>query len=141
MPEGPYTPSDPNMQEEAAFLHFRESVPALTDEELVRRVNGDFSSAFWRCFNILAAKLHAETMTVAEQQEFMTYTDRTEAWSVERLVYLLELAGRRGVTVEGLIKQYRLRAAGRRRLRGRRTHLRRTKRSLTKWTAQSADTP
>jgi len=141
MPEVAYTPSDPNMQEATAFLRFRESVPALTDEELIRRVHGDFSSAFWRRFNILAAKLHAETITAMEQQEFMTYTDRTEAWSVERLVYLLELAGRRGVTVDSLIKQYRLRAAGRRRLRGRRTRARRAKRSLSRWTAQNADTP
>ena len=139
--EGPYTPSSPEVWERLAFDHFRASVPALTDEELIRRVNGDFSLAFWRRSNILAAKLHAETMTVTEQQEFMTYTDRTEAWGVERLVYLPELAGRRGVTVDSLIKQYRLRAAGRRRLRGRRTRLKRTIRSLGRWTAQNADTP
>jgi len=58
------------MQNTATFLRFRESVPALADDELIRRVNGDFSAAFWRRYNILAAKLHAETMTDAEQQEF-----------------------------------------------------------------------
>lgn len=141
IPEGPYTPSDPAMQEAGAFHRFRESVPALTDDELIRRVNGDFSAAFWRRYNILAAKLHAETMTLPEQQEFLAYTDRTEAWGAERLVSLLELAGRRGVTAESLIKQYRLRAAGRRRLRGHRTRVRREKRSLSQWTAQSVDMP
>ena len=79
--EGPYTPSDSAMQNTATFLRFRESVPALADDELIRRVNGDFSAAFWRRYNILAAKLHAETTTDAEQQEFMTYTERAEARS------------------------------------------------------------
>ena len=77
--EGAHSPSEPDMQGAEAFLRFRESVPMLTDEELVRRVNGDFSAAFWRRFQILASKLHAEAMTHREQQEFMTYTDRTEA--------------------------------------------------------------
>ena len=68
--ETTYTPSSPERWEASAFDHFRKSVPALTDDELVRRVNGDFSAAFWRRYNILAAKLHAETMTDAEQQKF-----------------------------------------------------------------------
>jgi len=79
--ETTYTPSSPERWEASAFDHFRKSVPALTDDELVRRVNGDFSAAFWRRYNILAAKLHAETTTDAEQQEFLTYTDRAEARS------------------------------------------------------------
>jgi len=115
MSEITYSPSESRVQEGAAdFLRFRASVPALTDAELVGRINGDFSATFWDRFYVLADKLHEETMTRPEQQEFMTYTDRTEAWSAERLVYLIELAGRRGVTVADLIEQYDLRAGSRR---------------------------
>jgi hypothetical protein len=76
MCEGAYSPSESRVREEpAGFLHFRASVPALTDAELVRRASGDFDAAFWDRFYVLAAKLEAETMTHTEQQEFLTYTD------------------------------------------------------------------
>lgn len=91
MSESAYSPSESRLQEEPEdFLRFRASVPALTDEELVRRASGDFDAVFWHRFYVLAAKFEAETMTRTEQQEFLTYTDRTEAWSAERLVYLVE---------------------------------------------------
>jgi hypothetical protein len=110
MCEEVYSPSESKVQEEpTGFRRFLASVPAFTDAELVRRASGDFDAAFWHRFYVLAAKLEAETMTHREQQEFLTYTDRTEAWSAERLAYLVELAKRRGVTVIDLIKQYNLR--------------------------------
>ena len=110
MSESAYSPSESQVQPEpAGFRGFLASVPAFTDAELVRRASGDFDAAFWDRFYVLAAKLEAETMTRTEQQEFITYTDRAEAWSAERLAYLVELAKRRGVTVTDLIKQYHLR--------------------------------
>ena len=102
MSEIPYLPSESEVQEEPAGFHrFLASLPAYTDAELVRRASGDFDAAFWKRFYVLAAKLEEETMTRTEQQEFLTYTDRTEAWTAERLAYLVELAKRRGVSVTG----------------------------------------
>ncbi len=110
MAETTYSPSESEMREgEADFRHLQASARALTDASLVMRIQGDFPAAFWDRFYILADKLHEETMTQTEQQEFMTYTNRTEAWTVERLVYLIELAGRRDITIDDLIKQYSLR--------------------------------
>lgn len=110
MPEEAYSPPKSRVQQEpTGFRRFLASVPTFMDAELVRRASGDFDAAFWNRFYALAAKLEAETMTHTEQQEFLTYTDRTEAWGAERLAYLIELAKRRGVTVTDLIKQYNLR--------------------------------
>lgn len=93
----------------ADFLRLKEAARACTEAALLVKVKEDFSDEFWSRFYVLAAKLEAETMTVAENAEFRTYTDQTEAYSAERLVYLIELGRRRGVTALDLIKQLGLR--------------------------------
>ncbi len=85
------------------------SARSLTDAELLVKVKEDFPQTFWDRFYVLAARLEAETMMREEQKEFMTYTDRTEAYTVERLVHLMELGGRWGVSALDLIKQLGLR--------------------------------
>ena len=91
------------------LLRLREAACACTEAELLIEVKKDFSEEFWSRFYVLADKLEEETMTVAENEEFRTYTDQTEASTVERLVHLTELGRRRGVTALDLIKQLGLR--------------------------------
>lgn len=91
------------------LLRLREAARACTEAELLIKVKEDFSEGFWSRFYVLADRLEEETMTVAENAEFRIYTDQTEAFNVERLVYLIELGRRRGVTALDLIKQLGLR--------------------------------
>ena len=93
----------------AYLLRLREAARACTEAELLIEVKEDFSEEFWSRFYVLADKLEEETMTVDENIEFGGYTDQTEAYTVVRLVYLIELGRRRGVTALDLIKELGLR--------------------------------
>ncbi len=83
----------------------------MTERELVEEINRGFSEAFWERFRYLVRRRRAETMTPAEQQEAISMSDRTEAWSVERLQYLLELSERRGKSVQELMTEMGIRPA------------------------------
>jgi len=77
----------------------------LTEAELLTRINRGFPEAFWDRYRQLIAKRRAETMTDEEQQEAIGMSDHLEAWSVERLQYLIKLAAIRHTTVDALMQE------------------------------------
>ncbi len=81
----------------------------VSDADLLARILWDFPESFWSRFRALSVRCHEETMTRAERQEFITYTDRTEQWAADRLWLLIELARRRGVAVRALMAELDIR--------------------------------
>ncbi len=99
------------LMREAVEARVRQYDPArpLTESDLLLRVNRGFSEAFWDTYRALIAKRRAETLTPQEQQELIGMSDQLEAWHVERLRYLINLAELRGITVEQVTAQLGLR--------------------------------
>jgi post-segregation antitoxin (ccd killing protein) len=78
---------------------------SLTETELLARINRGFSGTFWNRYRRLNSRRRAETLTRKEQQELIGLSDQLEAWRVERLRYLNQLARLRQISVDALIKQ------------------------------------
>ncbi|GAB4460341.1 MAG: hypothetical protein OHK0029_24160 [Armatimonadaceae bacterium] len=76
----------------------------LTESQLLERINAGFSEDFWNRYRHLITCRDAETLTQAEQQELVTMSDQVEVRTAERLLYLGELAKKRGITVAELMK-------------------------------------
>jgi hypothetical protein len=93
----------------AASHPFPAAPASMTEKELVEEINRGFSEAFWERFRVLVRRREAGTMTVAEQQEAISMSDRTEARAVERLQCLLELSERRGKSVDELMTEMSIR--------------------------------
>ena len=90
---------------EATEARLRQHDPSrsLTETDLLARINRGFPETFWNRFRTLAAKCDAGTLTPEEQQEFVAQTDQTENRDAQRLMYLAELAQRRGITLKALV--------------------------------------
>ena len=82
----------------------------MSEEELLDKVREDFSISFWKRFAALAAKRDADGLTSDEWREITAAAEATEAYSVERLYYLIELGRRRGSDPLTLIKELGLRS-------------------------------
>ena len=87
------------------------SLPA-GEAELLQQINNGLPPELWQRYEELNARLHEETITEAEHQEFLALIDQIELADAERLRHLLELARLRNVAVETLIEQLGLRRHG-----------------------------
>ena len=101
----------PTLARETMAARLREYDPsrALTESELLERINRGFPEAFWDRYRLLIARRRVETMTPEEQQEAIGMSDQLEAWRVERLQYLIKLAEMRHTSVESLMQKMGLR--------------------------------
>ena len=93
----------------AASHPFPAAPASMTEKELVEEISRGFSEAFWERFRYLVRRREAGTMTVAEQQEAISLSDRTEARAVERLQCLIELSKRCGKSVQELMTEMGIR--------------------------------
>jgi len=71
---------------------------------LLEKINLGFSQEEWQRYHTLIEKRWAETLTEEEQRELIGFTDRLEKANARRMEALVELAGRRGVSLETLMK-------------------------------------
>ncbi|WP_309714393.1 hypothetical protein [Armatimonas sp.] len=67
-------------------------------------INHELPRTFWKRYRALVAKLEDETLTQDERQEFLTLTQKSEAWNVRRLELLEALAQKRGMHFPELMK-------------------------------------
>ena len=70
---------------------------------LLQRINCSLSPAEWRRYRHLQDKRRTETLTLEEQQEAISFSDRLEHLNAERLQALAELAALRRITVAALM--------------------------------------
>ncbi len=95
----------------ASLLRRYDPARSLSEADLLTRISRGFPEAFWDRYRHLIAKRRAETMTYEEQQEAIGMSDQLEAWSVERLQYLIKLAEIRHTSVDALIQEMGLHPA------------------------------
>ncbi|GAB4459761.1 MAG: hypothetical protein OHK0029_22800 [Armatimonadaceae bacterium] len=75
------------------------------EDELLKKASEGMPEAFWNRFHPLRQKLDEETLTHAEQQEFLELNAQLEAKNAERMDHLLELARLRGMSLPDIMKQ------------------------------------
>ncbi|MBV9852463.1 MAG: hypothetical protein JO250_22585 [Armatimonadetes bacterium] len=92
-----------------AYLPTAGSPQRMTEADLLRNINLGFPEQFWRRYRELVAERRAGTLTPEQQAELITFSDRAEQRAAERLVYLTELAARRGTSVRSLMNELGIR--------------------------------
>ncbi|MEM8529054.1 MAG: hypothetical protein AAGG68_30765 [Bacteroidota bacterium] len=76
------------------------------EEELIYQIkNNGPSKAFWKEYDILAAKLEQETIDDKERLLFLEQVEISEKWSVERLKLILELSQLWECSAEDVLKR------------------------------------
>jgi ABC-type phosphate transport system auxiliary subunit len=93
--------------EQVNFLLARRKTPSLSapEAELLQKINQGLPADTQRRYDELRAKLHAETITPAEHQEFLALVDIIEQTDADRLQHLIKLSGLRQVTLPDLMHQ------------------------------------
>ncbi len=91
----------------AFSLKAREYAPVLSEKEteLLLKINQGLAPALQQRLNELIDKRQSHTISPPELEELIRLTDQVEAFDVERLKHLIELAHLRGVTLDELIKK------------------------------------
>ncbi len=92
-------------------LRARRRAPSLPKNEadLLRKINRGLSPEAWQRYESLNQKLHEETISPEEHQEFLKLVEQIEMTDAERLFHLIELSRIRGVSVDDLMDQLGIR--------------------------------
>jgi len=85
------------------------NVQAMQISLLLQKINQGLPTEVRKRYEELNDKLHKETITPEEHQEFLQLVDRLELADAERLRHLIELADIRNVTVDTLVSQLDIR--------------------------------
>jgi hypothetical protein len=93
--------------EQVNFLLARRKMPSLSalEVELLQKINQGLPADTQRRYDELRAKLHTETITPYEHQEFLALVDIIEQTDADRLQHLIKLSGLRQVTLLDLMHQ------------------------------------
>ncbi len=85
----------------------------LSQEEsaLLHKINQVLPEEIWEEYHTLIAKRRAETLTPEEQQRLIVLSDTIEAAHVERITQVAELAQRRHIPLETLMRQLGIKSA------------------------------
>lgn len=73
--------------------------------ELLALINMTFEKDKWERLRYLDWKLENQTLNASEEQESLTLAEAYEAYSVQRLQYMVELALLRQVSLDALIEE------------------------------------
>lgn len=88
----------------------RRKTPSASEREttLLMAINQAVPQKLQDRYTLMVKKLEDETMTPAENKEFLKLVEKMEAKHGERLQYLLELSQIRGVSLSTLMTQLRI---------------------------------
>lgn len=84
--------------------HIHTSSEPLTENELLQKINLGFTPEFWQHYSLLIEKRQSETLTLAEQQELITFSDQIELANAQRIQNLVLLAKIRQTTLPEVMK-------------------------------------
>jgi hypothetical protein len=88
----------------AASLEF--SAPSeMTEAQLLEQINQGWKAEEWERYHALVALRKAERLTDEEYQELCALTNAREIAHANRLRFVMELARRRHMTLEDVMKQ------------------------------------
>ncbi len=83
----------------------RASGRSQDEVELLERINHGVPVATWQRYHLLNDKIHEETITEDERQEFMEIVNQVELADAKRLHNLIELAQLRDTSVDELMDE------------------------------------
>ncbi len=91
-------------------LQARYKAPSLPkqESELLIRINKGLPSDIQKRFDELVARRQDETLTMGEQRELISLTEKIEKSDAERVRYISELARLRGISPDSLMKDMKL---------------------------------
>lgn len=64
----------------------------VKEQETIRSLYGELSSAYWRRYSALLRKQRSAQLTSEEYTELLALIEKGEDWNVRRLTYLFDLA-------------------------------------------------
>jgi hypothetical protein len=93
--------------QQVSRLLARRKAPSVPQREveLLQQISNYLSPAVRTRYHELNVKLHNETITETEHQEFLVLVDQIEVADAKRLQHLIELAQLRGVPLATLMTQ------------------------------------
>lgn len=89
---------------EERLRHAQTAHLAVTEAELLQKINLGLEEQEWMRYHALIAKRRAETLTPSERQELTAFSDRIEQANVTRMKSLIELAKLRNTSLETLMR-------------------------------------
>lgn len=85
------------------YLHVEPNVSAATDDELLEFISGGLSESDWNHYYALVSKREQEQISEKELHDLVRLTDRIEHLNAARVKCLVELASRRGISLDALM--------------------------------------
>lgn len=88
------------------LLRARRAAPSLSksETELLKKINEGFSSEKWARIAQLDEKMEFSELTKAEADEHLALAEELEAYTVQRFLWLKQLASLRKVSVERVME-------------------------------------
>lgn len=93
------------LEERLRQLRAASSHLSREESELLQKINLGIAEEKWRRYRDLIAKRRAETLTTEEHQELIALSDQIEQANARRIGYLAELATRRKLSLETLMRE------------------------------------
>ena len=87
------------------FLQVEPNVSIATEDELLEFITSGLSENDWQHYDSLVAKRQQEQISTSELEELTRLTDRLEHLNAARMKCLVELAARRGCSMEAVMQQ------------------------------------
>jgi hypothetical protein len=87
------------------LLQVEPNVAAATEDELLEFISGGLSESDWNHYYELVREREQELISAEELHDLVRLTDRSEHLNAARVKCLAELASRRGVSLNTLMKQ------------------------------------
>jgi hypothetical protein len=93
--------------DQVILIRAQRKVPHLSrrETELLQQINLGMPQTIWQSYRPLKEKLEAENLTEEEHAELIRLIDEIEAYNVERLNWLIELAQLRNQSVRVLMDE------------------------------------
>lgn len=93
--------------DQVILIRAQRKVPHLSrrETELLKQINMGMPETIWQSYRPLRDKLEAEELTETEHAELIRLVDLIEAYNVERLNWLIELAQLRNQSVRVLMDE------------------------------------
>lgn len=99
------------LSEEVLLARASRKAPYLSTDEskLFERINHTLTPQQWDRFDVLTKKRESDALSSLEQQELTQICEQQELIAADRLMALGELAKRRGVALELIVDQLKIR--------------------------------
>ncbi|MBC7807857.1 MAG: hypothetical protein H7145_17120 [Akkermansiaceae bacterium] len=78
------------------------------EQEVIEKLNAELTREFWHRYKELERKISDADFSEAEREEALEMSRRSEAWNVRRITAIDEMARRRGMKWDELMRQLKI---------------------------------